>query len=201
MYSHKQTCPNTCPLKDRGCYAKLSFTGIHWNKVSLAFNQLLAGLNKLPNKTIVRYGVAGDLPGIGDRINSNQLDKLASIKDVKIFAYTHKPVLNHKFAKQNREAIQSARRKGMMINLSADSLQEADEFKKLNIAPVVVVLPTNAPDKIFTPNGNKIIACPQQRNSKITCQSCQLCMKDRSVIVGFKAHGAQAKYINQLNLL
>ena len=32
--SSKETCPSTCPLKDKGCYAKYSFLGKHWDNVT-----------------------------------------------------------------------------------------------------------------------------------------------------------------------
>jgi hypothetical protein len=47
---------------------------------------------------------------------------------------------------------------------------------------------------MVTPGGHKVIVCPAQRlGSKATCATCGLCQKQRAVIVGFLAHGTQAR--------
>jgi len=109
-----------------------------------------------------------------------------AVKKRKLIAwtYTHKP-LNE----SNLNGIKSAIQNGFVINASADNLKEADIFKKQGI-PVVVVLPKDSPDTIVTPEGNKVVVCPAQRNENSNCSNCLLCQKsNRSVIVGFRAHG------------
>jgi len=191
IYSENTTCPSTCPLKDSGCYARFGMTGLHWRNLPDSWAIGMEKVRALPNKSTIRYGVAGDLPGVSDEIDGEKLNELiASAGSNTLYAYTHKPVLNHKFAKQNAEIIKQANaRENITINLSADSLEEADEMAELQIAPVVVVLPENSPNTVFTPKGRKVIVCPQQNNDKVTCASCRLCMKKRSVCIGFKAHG------------
>lgn len=192
IYSENTTCPSTCPLKDKGCYARYGMTGLHWRNLPDSWAVGMEKVRALPNKSTIRYGVAGDLPGESDKIDGKKLNELLdSVGNNTLYAYTHKPILNHKFAKQNAKLIKEANSKdNITINLSADSLHEADEMAELQIAPVVVVVPENSPNTLFTPKGRKVIACPQQNNAKITCASCRLCMKKRGVIIGFKAHGS-----------
>ena len=197
IYSENITCPSTCPLKDSGCYARFGMAGLHWRNLPDSWAVGMEKVRALPNKSTIRYGVAGDMPGVSDKIDDKKLSELLeSVGDNTLYAYTHKPVLNHKFAKSNAALIKAANSKdNVTINLSADSLAEADEMMDLQIAPVVVVIPEKSPNTLFTPKGRKVIACPQQNNDKITCASCRLCMKKRSVIIGFKAHGTGKKKI------
>jgi len=90
--------------------------------------------------------------------------------------------------------VRQANERGFTVNLSADNLAEADELKAADCGPVVVVLPIDSPLAMSTPNGHKVVVCPAQRpGSAATCASCGLCQRQRSVIVGFLAHGTQAR--------
>lgn len=49
--SSENTCPKTCPLKDKGCFAKLGPLSWHWKKISSgarggqkkSVNEIIAG--------------------------------------------------------------------------------------------------------------------------------------------------------------
>lgn len=190
--SDKGTCPDSCPLKANGCYANGGPLLRHWNEVSKGnrgndWNGFINAVRSLPKKWKFRHNQAGDLPGENEQIDSEKLNQLAlAVKSNELIAwtYTHKP-LNEK----NLIAIKKANQNGFTINASADNLKEADLFKNQGI-PVVVVLPKDSPDTVHTPNGHKVVVCPAQRNEKSNCSNCLLCQKsNRSVIVGFKAHG------------
>lgn len=190
--SDMATCPDSCPLKANGCYANGGPLLRHWNEVSKGnrgndWNQFVSEVEALPFEWKFRHNQAGDLPGENEKIDSEKLDQLSLAvkkKRLKAWTYTHKP-LN----KNNLNAIKKAISNGFVINASADNLKEADSFKKKGI-PVVVVLPKDAPDTVFTPEGNKVIVCPAQRLENSDCSKCMLCQKkDRSVVVGFRAHG------------
>jgi hypothetical protein len=191
--SSKETCPDSCPLKANGCYANGGPLLRHWNAVSNGergndWNGFVSAVEALPIGWKFRHNQAGDLPGINEQIDSEKLSMLSdAVKKRKLVAwtYTHKP-LN----KKNLNGIKKAISDGFVINASADNLKEADSFKKKGI-PVVVVLPKDSPDTIITPEGNKVVVCPAQRNEKSNCSNCLLCQKsNRSVIVGFRAHGS-----------
>lgn len=201
--SSRKTCPPSCPLKNKGCYADSFRLGSHWTKVSNGergtdWKGFLAMVRRIKPGNLWRHNQAGDLPGTGDRINRRQLEQLASASaHSRGYTYTHKPVLGSgKTASRNRWAIASALRWGFAINLSGNDLSHADALAALELAPVVVLLPEKSPETVFTPAGRKVIVCPAQSRDGITCATCQLCaVKTRSVIVGFRAHGQSRKKV------
>lgn len=203
-----QSCPSNCRFNSKsgggGCYAQSGPLALHWNKVSNGyrgtnFTEFCNAIKQLPKNQLFRHNAAGDLPGKDNRINGKQLSQLTKANLGKRgFTYTHKPVTGNSFvARQNRKHIKAANKNGFTINLSANNLSEVDKLVKLKIGPVVTVLPENSPNTVFTKNGNKVIVCPAQTKENISCSSCQLCQKsNRSVIVGFRAHGTAKKKVN-----
>jgi len=204
--SPKATCPSTCPFKKSGCYASTGAINIHWLAVSRGqtgsdFAGFIKGLNDLPVGQLTRLNQAGDLPGIGNKINVSELNAIVKAgKGKRFFTYTHKPVIGKgTVVKRNREAIEAANKSDVVINLSASNLGEADKLKALNIGPVVVVLPLGAPDTLQTPNGHKVVKCPAQTREYVTCATCKLCAQGkRSVIVGFEAHGNAKRIVSKI---
>jgi hypothetical protein len=61
---------------------------------------------------------------------------------------------------------------------------------------VVVVLPSTTTANTTTPKGRTVVVCPATIRDDISCASCQLCQRQRSVIVGFPAHGTRKRTIN-----
>ena len=105
--SDRKTCPSTCPLLDKGCYAKLGHIAIHWKKVSsgersLDWNLFLKQIKRFPKFQLWRHNQAGDLPGEDNVIDSQKMKQLVyANKGKRGFTYTHKPVLgNKKIAKR-----------------------------------------------------------------------------------------------------
>lgn len=196
----KDSCPNACPLKNNGCYAATGRLNIHWTRLEskgLTLSQLTAKIKSIPNGRIWRHNQMGDLPGSNDKINAKSLNAIVDAnKGKRGFTYTHyDPSL-----KSNRDAIKKSNKAGFTINLSADNLSEADKFKGYNVAPVVVLLPSDQKTNTITPKGNKVIVCPNYTHN-VQCMDCGLCQKaDRSVIVGFPAHGISFKKVNQIQL-
>lgn len=201
--SDSKTCPDSCPLKGNGCYAGGGPMLIHWRKVNNGergkeWKEFIQEVSKLPFDSKFRHNQAGDLPGENNSIDAEKLDELSDViknKRLKAWTYTHKPL-----TKSNLDAIKKANLKGFTINGSADNLKEADSFKKKGI-PVVVLLPVESPDTVYTPEGNKVIVCPAQRFKKSTCSNCLLCQKsNRNVIVGFRAHGSSKKKAAKISI-
>jgi len=193
--SSAATCPDSCPLKSGGCYAKTSFLGMHWSKVTSgkrgeSITNFLKQVRELPAGILWRHNQAGDLPGKGDSINTRDLFRLAKANRGKRgFTYTHKPP-----TAKNLNAIRAASKEGFTINLSANSVAHADGLSRHRL-PVVVVLPSEAVKmrNLFTPKGRKVVVCPATRSDYITCKSCGLCQKaDRDFIIGFPAHGTMS---------
>ncbi|MDT8332528.1 hypothetical protein RQ831_15815 [Roseomonas gilardii] len=192
------SCPDSCPLKAGGCYAKGGPLAIHWRKVTEGaagddFETFTAKVASLPAGQLWRHNQAGDLPGHGDAIDGRQLGQIVAANAGKRgFTYTHKPMTRA----ANREAVQAANAVGFTVNLSANTLAEADTLAGLGIAPVVVVLDAPEGERMdtATPEGRKVATCPATYRDDVTCASCQLCQRrDRKVIVGFPAHGASKR--------
>ncbi len=211
----RETCPDSCPLRNNGCYADGGPLRIHWDKVTSGergtdFGTFCKTVELMPSDQLWRYGQAGDLPGIGDKISKPHMDKLAKSNARRpVIAYTHKPA-----TPKNVAILKDAADKGFNVNLSADDVEEADELSDTGL-PVVLVLPTDYGKKktedlngynkrmselsFLTPAGRKIAVCPQTYLDDITCGQCMACAKsDRNgVIIGFPAHGNRAKRIDE----
>lgn len=193
------TCPPSCPFIGRGCYAENGHLGLHWRAVTKgkrgqAWRNFLARVRAIPNGQLWRHNQAGDLPGRGARINRRQLLQLArAARHTAPFTYTHKPVTGRSVtARRNRDAIRAANAAGFTVNLSANNPRHADTLARLNIGPVVTVLPETAPAVSYTPAGRRIVVCPAQTRERVTCATCGLCSRQdrRGLIIGFLAHGS-----------
>jgi hypothetical protein len=194
--TEKKSCPAECPLKGTDCYARFGPLGMHWKKVGEGgrgdnWTAFCHRVRRFDRGQVWRHNQAGDLPQRKDgKIDKRKTRQLASAaKHTRGWTYTHyNPVDSH-----NRSAIAELNQSGgLTVNLSADSLAEADEFSKLGIGPVVVILPQNCETRgNMTPEGRPIVVCPAQTTESMTCAQCKLCgIRDRKSIVGFLAHGA-----------
>ena len=202
------TCPDACPFKRtrngvKGCYADGGPLAMHWQAVTLgkrgepwadALATLAVELRRKGKGATWRHNQAGDLPGQGDEIDGEGLAALVKVNadaHARGFTYTHKPLVGSPHAAANLAAVRAANADGFTVNASANNLAHADTLAALGGVPVVVVVPSNAPDTLATPTGRKVVVCPAQRRDDVTCASCRLCSRgDRSVIVAFRAHGA-----------
>ena len=197
--SHRDTCPKACPFIRNGCYAHAGYyTRLNWDKITdgsrgVDYTAMLAGIAKLPADTLWRHNVSGDLVGSDNVIDILALSKLVGAnKGKKGFTYTHYPMID----KSNRAAVSRANENGFTVNASADCAADAVDIFKAYKLPVVTVLPIDAPEK-QTIEGVTIVTCPATYKDNVTCKTCKLCaVSDRQVIVGFPAHGSQAKKAN-----
>jgi hypothetical protein len=157
-------------------------------------------VSKIPYGQIWRHNSAGDLPGVGDAIDPALFAQLVDANKrarAKGFTYTHKPVGLFGQPLVNACAIRAANLSGFTVNLSANTIEEADELVDFGIGPVVTILPADAPNHQLTPKSRHVVACPFER-SKIQCNRCKLCAKtDRKFIVGFKVHGIRARQLDK----
>ncbi len=188
------TCPDVCPLKNNGCYAEYGALRINWQAItngsrgSSDWRAFCDQIAALPDGQLWRHNQAGDLPGKSNKIDNAALGQLVKANRGKRgFTYTHKPMTKH-----NAFVVSLANYNGFTINLSANNLAHADELAELAIAPVVVVLPSTVQGnvKLETPAGRRVVVCPATYREDVTCKSCQLCQRQREVIVGFPAHGS-----------
>lgn len=194
----KQSCPDACPLKVRGCYAAYGPAALHWKKVTegergMPWGEFCQQIKALPRGQLWRHNQAGDLPGNGEAIKWQDLLKLIHAnKGKRGFTYTHYS-MDHI---GNIMAVQTSNALGFTINLSANNVTEADKLASLNIGPVVTILPRDAENVSYTPAGRKVVACPAEKSDKVSCYTCGLCqIADRDYVIGFRAHGTAAKSV------
>lgn len=199
-----ESCPDNCGLKKNGCYAEVGRVAIHWRRLSDANNgisqsALMQSIESLPDGTLWRHNVSGDLKhdsDYPDSIDSSFLHQLINANTGKRgFTYTHHKVIgDDESAAINRALIDGSNNRGFTINLSADSLNDADKLKALNIGPVVTILPEDCDKVTITPAGNTVVQCPATYNDNIQCANCGICqVANRKAIIGFPVHGVGKK--------
>lgn len=209
----KETCAPACPLKGNGCYAESSRLGTLWSRMTetgpggvfqsgvakvhtIDWRGLCANVAALAAGTVWRHNQAGDLPHKGGRIAAGQLRALVRAnRGRRGFTYTHHNVLQ---SVENRALVAGAVAAGFVINLSGNNPAHADQLAELGIAPVVVVLPEDAARVSATPKGRKVVVCPATYREDVSCITCQLCAREREVIVGFPAHGARRRRASEV---
>lgn len=167
-YSERGTCPPACMFYEAGCYAENGKDGAHWRGVAehgLEWDEFLERVHALPHGTFWRHNEAGDLPGDGDAIDFDMLDELVGANAGRRgFTFTHKPVIPTRDAEttldhaENVYAIEHANAGGFVVNLSADSLEEADDKADLEAGPVVVTVPLGEQLPARTSGGRKLRA-------------------------------------------
>ena len=195
----RDTCPAACPFRGAGCYAESGPLAIHWREVTagnrgMPWRDFLRAIAALPDGQLWRHNQAGDLPGVGNRIDAVALSQLAAANRHKRgFTYTHKPM-----TPANRERVAQANQAGFTVNVSANSPTHADELCDAGVWPVVTVLPADVDGAVtpvvYTPAGKTISVCPATYRDDVSCATCQLCARaDRKSIVGFPAHGSGAR--------
>jgi hypothetical protein len=196
----KDTCPASCALRGAGCYAEHGPIALVWKKVFLSLEQLCHHIRTLPRGQMWRYGQAGDLPE-----DPKALDKLIKANASRpVICYTHH---------RDLEMVRGATARGFHVNISADSLEEADEFAKAGVS-VVVVLPSQygrsknetlsdykLRTKSFprrTASGVKVAVCPATYH-EVTCADCGICSGTRrnGTIVGFPVHGNRRSMLDK----
>lgn len=149
--SNRGTCPDSCPLKSNGCYADSYYTSMHWNKVTSGergtdWDGFIQSIKALPKRILWRHNVSGDLVGANDNIDAQALKDLVKANANKHgFTYTHYPMLSA----HNVQAVKHANVNGFTVNLSANDLTQADDYKALSIAPVVVIVSEDT-DKVLS---------------------------------------------------
>jgi len=206
--TERKSCPKECGIIDE-CYASTGFhMNMHWKKVSKHergdnWTGFTRRVKRFEFDEVWRHNQAGDLPKKRqstvkvDRLDDKKCKSLAvAAKHTKGWTYTHYDPTD----KHNAGVIKGMNKiGGLVVNLSADTLDKADEYYNLGIAPVTVPLPSDAPHQgNVTPNGLPIVVCPAQTTKGIQCATCKLCqVRDRKSIVGFLAHGVKAKQLTE----
>ena len=200
--SHKGTCPDACPFKGKGCYARSGPLAFHWSKVTdgsrgTDWKGFLSEVKKIGKGELFRHNQAGDLVGENDVIDRVSLMELAKAsKKIRAYSYTHYPL-----TPENVETLKMANDAGFTVNASTNNISEVDKAME-NGLPVVTVLPYKKDGynsrKLSTEKGNTVLICPASMGTEITCKTCTLCQnKNRSYAIGFIAHGSSKKGLGE----
>jgi hypothetical protein len=194
------SCPDSCALKSE-CYAKFSFTGIHWRALDLKgldFHQLTSLIDAMKKRSKLRYNVMGDLSHNNGTIDATKLLKLANIvknRMIDTILYTHHSIDNS----LNVSALKLAFSKGLHINISCEDIDKARQALNHGLN-AVIVLPTNSIHKVIKQDNLTIVRCPAEYKDSIQCSNCMFCAKDRTaqkVIIAFTAHGAKRNALSK----
>lgn len=212
-YSSIKNCPDTCKLKDNGCYAQTSYVGMIWKKLSEGndknsseWSEHLNQIASLPEKSPIRVNVAGDLPlNKYGRINRNKVKSLFKALKNKIpIIYTH-----HK----NLEDLKWMNNGEFTVIKSADNMNDLSEDipNSIVIDQIFAKLKDETDDQYkervgkdlqnlktrFLEEKNiKLFVCPATNKDNINCLNCMVCSKMLpGFAVGFPAHGARKNKI------
>lgn len=191
----KATCPNDCAMRS-ACYAGSGPLALHWNAVSNGtrgtnWSGFVDAISSLPEGQLWRHNQAGDLPGDGSTVDPVALGELVRANmGRRGFTYSH-----------YRDAdslawVKHANTWGFTVNLSANDLDDADTLADTGAGPVVCVLPSTQSANTVTPKGRRVVVCPATQRDNVSCATCQLCQRQRDVIVGFPAHGTRKRVID-----
>lgn len=205
--SINSTCPNTCSLKDKGCYAQNSFAGMQSKRLDKEADGMTAlqvaraeakaidnsyNGGAVPQGRDLRLHVAGDSRTVtGTRIINSAIGRWKNRGGGDCWSYTHawKSVSRNEWS-------------NVSILASVSSTNEVEAARKQGYAPTIVVPEFNG-DKAFTLDGSdtKWIPCPAQTREK-GCADCRLCFDSDRLFEGnfgiaFAAHGARKNLIKK----
>lgn len=195
----KQTCPSSCPLKDEGCYAQTSFTGIvnrrnerrakGQSPVDVARSEAKAiddsyNGGPVPQGRALRLHVAGDSRTLlGSRIINKAIGRWKVRGGGDCWSYTH--------------AWQHVPREewtNVSMLASIQNTSEVEAARAQGYAPSIVV-PEHPSEKAYKLEGSDttFIPCPNQTRG-VGCSDCRLCFKadwlyETNRGIAFSVHG------------
>lgn len=187
------SCPPTCGAREI-CYAKKGYhTRLHGDKITrqergVPPEQFIRQVAALPPGTLFRHNVSGDLWHHEGMLSRNLLRHLTEATQHLKAAWTY---THHRPNSLNQVAIRTANRNGFTVNVSADDLDSAVDFKRRGY-PVVCIV-KDMPES-FEHKGVTFIRCPHQVDGgKTQCMGCgngtPLCsIPDRHFVVAFEEH-------------
>lgn len=196
--SEQSSCAPTCPFIGKGCYAKSGPLALHWRKVSAGergtdWQGLCDFVQSLPERQLWRHNQAGDLPHSAGVLDHAKMAHLVVANTGRRgYTYTHHQLTDH-----NVTILQRSNRHGFTVNVSTESLDQADHAMGLGL-PAVTVVRNDQTTPTHTPSGHRVVVCPAQTRD-ISCSECGLCAQaNRSCVVAFLAHGTAAKTVNEI---
>jgi hypothetical protein len=197
------SCPVTCGMYAK-CYAKKGPQSWHWKKVNndergTDWDTFCGQVEKLKPGTLFRHNVSGDLPTIGETIDTVKLDQLqcaVTNSGARFYTYTHWNV-----SQTNRDIIKRFSQFGFAINVSTETIRTAAKYHLEGLDVVITdtalfkfavnnLKEYKQPTKIkYCGEDVKVIPCPEQYTDSATCATCKLCTRvNRDFVIAFKEH-------------
>jgi len=205
--SIKHTCPDTCALKNEGCYAQTSFVGMinirmqrrarQGSPLDLARAEAKAidasyNGGSVPAGRALRLHVAGDSrTWAGTRLINAAIARWKKRGGGDVWSYTHawRHVPRYEWS-------------NVSVLASVDNVSQVKEAREQGYAPALVV-PEHPSDKAYTLPGSDVkwIPCPNQTRG-VGCTDCRLCFNaDRlhrdGFGITFAAHGIKKETIKR----
>lgn len=208
--SIKATCPDSCELKDKGCYAQTSFVGMINNRMNRrakgnspletaraeakAIDQSYKG-GAVPTGRFLRIHVAGDSrTRAGTKVLNGAAGRWLKRGGKAIWSYTHcwKNVPRELWS-------------NVSVLASVDSIKDVEAARANGYAPAMVV-PEHISEKAYVLPGSdtKWIPCPNQTRG-VGCSDCRLCfdanrLYSSNMGIAFAAHGVRKNEIKKRHL-
>lgn len=193
-------CPSSCPFRDGGgCYASTAPLSLHWQAVTAGrrgapWPDFLAQIAALPTGTIWRHNQAGDIQDPNTVSGRTMLRNLVTANRGKEgFTFTH----HRPRTAAAIQALKGATADGFTVNVSTESVADADRMVSHGLRAVTVVPSTDDRRVWRSPDGHPVVTCPAQVRDGITCDRCRLCQcRPQDVIIAFRAHGTGARRVD-----
>lgn len=203
----KATCPDTCNLKDKGCYAQTSFVGMINSRMNRrarqssplqvaraearAIDQAYNG-GPVPEQRALRLHVAGDSRTIkGSRSLNAAVTRWKKRGGGDVWSYTHA------WDKVPRKEWSQ-----VSILASVDRLDQVAAARAQGYAPALVV-DQHPSEKAYTLPGSDVkwIPCPNQTRD-VGCTDCRLCFNanrlfESNMGITFAAHGVRKETLKK----
>lgn len=199
-YVSQTTCPNSCPLKGKGCYAEYGKSGMINRRLNSASEKrpvMVAkaeaeGIKELTGKFPLRLHVVGDAY---DKKSAEVLAEAAEVHTSKfgmpVWTYTH----NHTTPRSSWGNISVFR--------SCETLRQAETAIKAGYSAVLIVEKFKSNKMYPIGRGLYGIPCPAQIDKTKSCTDCKLCMIDKNLqkknmVILLQTHGNGKRYVNEI---
>jgi len=206
--SINNSCSKTCPLKNKGCYGQLAYTGIinvrlnkeseNLSSLQIAKEEALAidnsyNGNLIPDNTYLRLHVIGDSRTIiGSKLINESVGRWLNRNGTLAFGYTHSWKNVHRNIWSN-----------VSMLASIENPKQVSLIRENNYAPALIVSEHLSNKTYIIPTSDtKWIPCPAQLNKNIGCANCKLCFNcdrlyDKNMGIAFATHGVRKNILNK----
>ncbi len=195
----QNSCPPTCPLRGKGCYAEVGRANLVTSRLNLSpvINPVkiaeaeAAAIRKLSGRRMLRLHVVGDCYiDEGAKILAQAAAEHTAKKGMAVFTYTH----GHTTKRESWG--------GISVLRSCETIEQVKQAHEDGFAAAMVV-DNHETGKAVKHGDFTLVPCPQQIGTKNNCADCKLCTKDKllhdkKMVIAFAVHGARAKMAKEV---